>query len=205
MFATLDPTLRKLRLPSRRLALLSDTVGFMRNLPPTLIQAFRATLEEVTEAALILHVVDAAGEHRATHRQAVDRVLHELAASSKPQLLVLNKCDLLQQRTPATSEASAGLGGAAARAVQVSARTGEGLDTLLRAVDDLLVAEPLARCRYRFDYGHGRDLALLYRQGQVLERCDGENGVEVVAEVPPALARRLQPFSTDSAANGLSA
>ena len=98
LFATLDPTLRRLELPSNRRALLSDTVGFIRNLPPALIQAFRATLEEVTEADLLVHVVDVSAEHRRVHREQVDRVLDELGASAaKPQLLVLNKCDLLDR------------------------------------------------------------------------------------------------------------
>lgn len=95
MFATLDPTLRKLRLPSRSPAVLSDTIGFNRKLPPALIQGSRANLEEVTEAPLILHIIDASADHRSVHREEVDRVLENIGARDKPQLIVLNKCDLL--------------------------------------------------------------------------------------------------------------
>src|SRR5437773_476547 len=93
MFATLDPTVRPLTLPSRRRVLLSDTVGFIRNLPTTLVKAFRATLEEVTEAALVLHVVDAAAPAAADHTEHVLKVLAEIGASEIPQILVLNKVD----------------------------------------------------------------------------------------------------------------
>jgi GTP-binding protein HflX len=97
MFATLDPTVRHLILPSHRRILLSDTVGFIRNLPTTLVKAFRATLEEVVEAALLLHVVDVSSPHAAQHTQHVMKVLSEIGAESTPQLLVLNKLDLLPE------------------------------------------------------------------------------------------------------------
>ena len=126
MFATLDPTLRRLHLPSSRLALLSDTVGFIRNLPPTLIEAFRATLEEVTEADLILHVVDISTDRRSLHRHEVDRVLEELGAREKPQLLVLNKRDLLQPGGSGHEVERERFRGSAAAVVSVSAKTGEG-------------------------------------------------------------------------------
>ncbi len=95
MFATLDPTIRAITLPSRRRILLSDTVGFVRNLPTTLIEAFRATLEEVADAALILHVVDVSSEQAAQHVAEVFRVLGEIGAAATPQILVLNKADRL--------------------------------------------------------------------------------------------------------------
>ena len=95
MFATLDPTIRILPLPSKRRALLSDTVGFISHLPATLVQAFRATLEEVTQASLILHVVDCSAEHAREHATHVLEVLAEIGAGDTPQLLVLNKADRL--------------------------------------------------------------------------------------------------------------
>src|SRR5205085_5594266 len=96
MFATLDPTVRPLMLPSRRRVLLSDTVGFIRNLPTTVVKAFRATLEEVNEAALILHVVDASAAAAAAHVAHVLKVLTEIGAGQIPQILILNKADRLQ-------------------------------------------------------------------------------------------------------------
>src|SRR5580704_10648382 len=102
MFATLDPTVRPLSLPSRRKVLLSDTVGFIRNLPTTLIRAFRATLEEVAEATLILHVVDVSSPDAAVHVKEVFRVLAEIGASETPQILVLNKCDRIEDDASAS-------------------------------------------------------------------------------------------------------
>ena len=96
MFATLDPTVRSITLPSRRRVLLSDTVGFIRNLPTTLIEAFKATLEEVAEASLIVHVVDASSDQAAAHVAEVFRILREIGAADTPQLLVLNKSDRLK-------------------------------------------------------------------------------------------------------------
>ena len=98
MFATLDPTVRPLVLPSRRRVLLSDTVGFIRNLPTTLVKAFRATLEEVKEATLVLHVVDSSSPAAATHVAHVLKVLGEIGASAIPQILVMNKSDRLAGR-----------------------------------------------------------------------------------------------------------
>src|SRR6202161_3664053 len=95
MFATLDPTIRSITLPSRRRVLLSDTVGFIRNLPTTLIEAFRATLEEVADSALILHIVDVSSAQAAQHISEVFRVLGEIGASATPQILVMNKADRL--------------------------------------------------------------------------------------------------------------
>ena len=110
MFATLDPTVRPLTLPSRRRVLLSDTVGFIRNLPTTLVKAFRATLEEVTEAALMLHVVDASSPARQEHTAHVLEVLAEIGAAEIPQILVLNKIDraVALRREHRRDEAAAG-------------------------------------------------------------------------------------------------
>ncbi len=192
MFATLDPTIRKLRLPSRRPALLSDTVGFIRNLPPALVQAFRATLEEVTEATLILHVVDLSAEHGAVHRDQVNRILKDLGARDKPQLLVLNKRDLIERS--ATERAVQRLEGSAARVIAVSAKTGDGLDQLLDSIDALLSQGAVLRKQFRIPYAAGRDLAFLYEHGRVLERRDGDDGVDVLAEVSAALANRLAVY-----------
>ena len=128
MFATLDPTVRHIVLPSRRKVLLSDTVGFIRRLPTTLVQAFRATLEEVTEAALLLHVVDVSSPHAASYAEQVRKVLEEIKAHATPQILVLNKADLLPDPAEHAAmarrilkDAGAGIG---PNAVAVSAHTG---------------------------------------------------------------------------------
>ena len=200
MFATLDPTLRKLRLPSKRLALLSDTVGFLRKLPPTLIQAFRATLEEVTEAALILHVVDLSSDHCEVHRNEVTQVLHELGASATPQLLVLNKRDLVQARGTSSGADAERIRDTGLRTVTVSAKTGQGLEALLSAIDDVLADGPVVRRRLRVPYDNGGVLSLVYDQAIVLERRDREDGVELVADLRPALAHRLSDYSDADAA-----
>jgi GTP-binding protein HflX len=197
MFATLDPTVRPLILPSRRRVLVSDTVGFIRNLPTTLVKAFRATLEEVNEAALVLHVVDAASPAAAEHTAHVLKVLAEIGAAQVPQILVLNKIDLV-----ATAEADAGtlerrlLGEAGGhpemRSVAISAATGAGIDGLLAAIDEVLPTDPLVRTRLDLDAGDGATLALLHEFGRVLSTRYIENRVEVEAEVPESLERRLR-------------
>lgn len=197
LFATLDPTLRRLRLPSNRTALLSDTVGFIRDLPPSLIQAFRATLEEVTEAALVVHVLDVSAEHRRVHREEVDRVLDELGAREKPQLLVLNKCDLIDEKARRREVDRERHGGSAAGLVGVSARTGEGLDDLVAAIDELLHEGAVVRMRLLLPYTEGRLLATLYSQARVLNRTDGHDAVDIEAEMPPRLANRLSRYSRD--------
>src|ERR1019366_1127139 len=124
MFATLDPTIRGVTLPSRRQVLLSDTVGFIRNLPHTLVSAFRATLEEVQRAALILHVADASSALSAEQDAQVERVLKELEADKKPRLRVMNKIDLLPPAQRDLSRDDAGT-------VHVSAAKDIGMSTLL--------------------------------------------------------------------------
>ncbi len=191
MFATLDPTIRRLTLPSNRDALLADTVGFIRNLPTTLIEAFRATLEEVNEAAMILHVVDAAAPQRRGRMEEVERLLADLGSSGKPQLLVLNKCDLLTpEEREAASEAERSFA-SAARVLCVSAKTGEGLAQLPASIDELLPDDRIVRSRFRFPFETGGKLAFLYEHANVLERRDDESGVEVLADVPESVERAL--------------
>lgn len=194
MFATLDPTIRRLELPSKRPALLSDTVGFIRNLPPALVAAFRATLEEVTESTLILHVVDLSAEHRAVHRVEVESVLNDLGAGGKPQVLVLNKCDLVEAGSAADEAEREQSRPAAVDVVTVSARTGQGLADLLRAMDKALAEDSVIRARFRIPYASPEVLALVYRHGTVIERRDRNSGSEVLAEVPRALAGRLRAY-----------
>ena len=155
MFATLDPTVRPLILPSRRRVLLSDTVGFIRNLPTTVVEAFRATLEEVTEAALVLHVVDASSPVAREHCAHVGEVLAEIGAAEIPQILVLNKIDrLLAQEGDVESARQRLLAGQpAARIVEISALTGQGIANLLKAIDEVL---PLPDCARGISSSAGR-------------------------------------------------
>ena len=197
MFATLDPTVRGLVLPSRRRVLVSDTVGFIRRLPTTLVKAFRATLEEVREAGLILHIVDSSSPHAAEHMARVVQVLGEIGAGSIPQLLVWNKLDRL-----AGTEASRVVGRLAEHAadqvetpaVAISALTGEGIGTLLRKVDEVLPFDPVSRVQFRFPIQEGASISLVHQFGRVLSIHYSGNCCEIDAEVPQSLQRRLAAY-----------
>jgi len=196
MFATLDPTVRPLTLPSRRRVLVSDTVGFIRNLPTTLVKAFRATLEEVKEAALVLHVVDVSSPSAPEHTAHVRKVLAEIGAAELPQILVVNKIDHVpaEEADPEVLERRlwnhAG-GPGQARMICVSALTGAGVDRLLAAIDEALPLDPLVRATFRMSAGDGATRALLHEFGRVIEtRYQGEQ-CEIDAEVPESLHRRL--------------
>jgi len=196
MFATLDPTVRHIKLPSRRTILLSDTVGFIRNLPTTLVKAFRATLEEVVEASLLLHVVDVSSPHAAQQTAHVTQVLHDIGAGETRQILVLNKVDLLTEVTDAASDtqvtAQRILG--EARGITVSARSGAGIDALLGEMDCMLALDPISRVRFRLPAGEGALLHLLYERARVVaSRYDGEL-CDVEAEVPESIRRRLANY-----------
>jgi GTP-binding protein HflX len=196
MFATLDPTVRPLTLPSRRRVLLSDTVGFIRNLPTTLVKAFRATLEEVKDSALILHVVDVSAPSAQEHTAHVLKVLAEIGASEIPQILVMNKADQVPDAFPEASTLGGRLlgeaaGQAGARAVAVSAVTGQGLDQLLSAIDQLLPVDPVVRTTIVIPAGDGATLSMLHEFGRVLSTHYEGELCHVDAEVPSSLARRL--------------
>jgi GTPase len=187
MFATLDPTLRSVTLPSKRKALLSDTVGFIRNLPHTLVSSFRATLEEVQRAALILHVSDASSPLSTEQDAQVDRVLKELEAGSKPRLHIKNKIDLLpsKQRDSLRDDS---------QAVHVSAAKGIGLTTLLDRIDQALSEDALSRVRLRVPQKEGKALAILEAQTRIYSRQYRDGAVELEAEVPESLVRRMRAW-----------
>ncbi len=193
LFATLDPTVRPLTLPSRRRVLVSDTVGFIRNLPTSLVKAFRATLEEVAEAALILHVVDASSPAAASQTGHVLKVLGEIGAAEISQILVINKIDRLPPEEADDGVWQRRLLGdqAVGRTVCISALSGAGVPALLDAIDALLPLDPLVRANFHLEAGDGATLALLHQFGRVLEsRFTGE-GYDIEAEVPESLSRRL--------------
>lgn len=203
MFATLDPTVRHLTLPSRRRVLISDTVGFIRHLPTTLVKAFRATLEEVTEASLLLHVVDVSSPHAANHTEHVLKVLAEIGAEATPQLLVFNKTDLLPE-ADADPETVFGrvlgntvVSGAPPQAVAVSAKSGEGFDKLLARIDQMLPLDPLSTVTFRFSHSDGAPLHFLHEYARVIEKRVGEEYSEVVAETPESIKKRLANYVVD--------
>ena len=187
MFATLDPTIRPVTLPSRRKVLLSDTVGFIRNLPHTLVTAFRATLEEVQRAALVLQVSDASSPVAAEQAVQVEAVLRELEAAGKPRLHVLNKVDLL----PAAERDAARDDGAT---VHVSALKGIGLTTLLDRIDHMLVEDPISRVRLKVPQSEGKLLSALQARSRIFSRQYRDGVVELEADAPESLLRRLKGF-----------
>jgi GTPase len=191
MFATLDPTIRAVRLPSKRRVLLSDTVGFLRDLPSGLIAAFRATLEEVQEAALILHVSDISNPHHAEQDAEVLKVLRELGVQDRPRLHVLNKMDRLSEEDKRALTEPNGHG---QNNVFTSAVTGEGLKDLLARIDSAMPVDPIVKLRLRMPLADGRHLSILQARGRVLhsEIIDGHYLLE--AELPQSAARRLQEF-----------
>ncbi|HUK25104.1 MAG TPA: GTPase HflX, partial [Terriglobales bacterium] len=187
MFATLDPTIRAVALPSRRKVLLSDTVGFIRNLPHTLVSAFRATLEEVQRAALILHVSDASSPLSAEQDAQVERVLKELEADKKPRLRVMNKMDLLPaaQRDSLRDDTST---------IHLSAAKGSGISTLLERMDEMLEADRPSRVRLRVPQKEGKTLALLEARARIYAREYKDGVVELEAEAPESVVRRVRDF-----------
>jgi GTP-binding protein HflX len=190
MFATLDPKLRAIELPSRRKVLLSDTVGFIRNLPHTLVTSFRATLEEVAQAEVLLHIRDAASTYGEEQKSQVEKVLGELESLGKPRIEVLNKIDLLGEherdgllgRTGATGE------------VAVSALTGEGMDSLLAAIDAALHSDPILSAELRVPQQEGSALAAI-EAGMVVHSREYEgNLVRLVVSGPASLLGRLRKY-----------
>jgi GTPase len=186
MFATLDPKLRQLQLPSRRKILLSDTVGFIRNLPHTLVTSFRATLEEVVRAELLLHVRDASSSMVEEQKVQVEKVLGELDVTKKPVIEVLNKIDLVSD-----SEA---IPMGAPGSIAVSGLKKQGLDHLLAAIDAALVADPLIEREFRLPQSEGAVLAAL-ESGAIVEgkRFEG-NLAYVTARGPASLLNRFRRF-----------
>ncbi len=190
LFATLDPTMRSVKLSGGRTIILSDTVGFISDLPTQLVAAFRATLEEVMEADLLLHIRDAADPDSAAQKRDVEQVLAELGLvddHAKPMIEVLNKADLIAEDDLALlAERIDGQ-----RWVLASALTGAGCDQLMAAIDNALAAQ---RTVVELDvaFADGKTLAWLYRRGQVLAREDGETGAHLTVALDPADVARLE-------------
>ncbi len=191
MFATLDPTVRAVRLPSNRRVLLSDTVGFIRDLPPGLITAFRATLEEVQESALLLLVTDISNPHHAEQDAEVEKILKELGVADRLRLHVLNKIDRL------TPEEAASVNGNH-NSSRVSGLTGEGLEALLSRIDEAMPVDPVLHLHFTLPLSNGRAIALVHALGRVLHSEVQDSAMAIEAEIPESVARKLRigPEST---------
>jgi len=185
LFATLDPIVRQAHTPSGREYTLTDTVGFVRELPHQLVEAFRSTLEEVADSDLILHIVDGSDPDPEGQLTAVRAVLAEIEATHIPELVVINKADaadpfvldrlLLRERN----------------SIAVSALTGQGIDELLATIEAQL-PDPQVDIKVCIPYDRGELLARIYREGSVLSRTDTEAGSVVVGKVPSAMAEELE-------------
>jgi len=185
LFATLDPIVRQARTPTGREYTLTDTVGFVRELPHQLVEAFRSTLEEVADSDLILHIVDGSDPDPEGQLTAVRAVLAEIDATHIPELVVINKADaadpfvldrlMLRERN----------------SIAVSALTGQGIDELLATIEAQL-PDPQVDIKVCIPYERGELLARIYREGSVLSRTDTEIGSVVVGKVPSAMAEELE-------------
>ncbi|NBO46217.1 MAG: GTPase HflX [Actinobacteria bacterium] len=195
LFATLDPTTRRAETTSGRGFVVSDTVGFVRHLPHQLIEAFRSTLEEVTTADLVLHVVDASDSEPEEQISAVREVLAEVGAHDLPELIVLNKADaadpLVLARVMRTEPT----------AVVVSAATGIGLPLLIERIDESL-PRPHVQVDVVIPYQQGSYVSLLHERGEVLQKEHTAHGTHIIAKVPQWLQSQVEPFATGGTAPG---
>ena len=181
LFVTLDPAARLVEPAGHQAFILTDTVGFIRKLPHELVAAFRATLEELQDADLLLHVVDASHPAIDEHMRAVDELLGELQVADRPTLLAFNKMDRVE------GDLGARHGG-----VPISATTGSGIEELLKAIDGALPAT--VAVTLRIPHADGTALALCYELGRVLARTDEPDAVRLEVEVPARLRGRLAPY-----------
>ncbi|HEV2108712.1 MAG TPA: GTPase HflX [Thermomicrobiales bacterium] len=199
LFATLDPTTRRASLPSGRELLLTDTVGFINNLPTLLIAAFRATLEEINEAAVLVHVLDLTHPNAAEQADTVMSVLEELGADDKPIVLALNKIDALdeaeQARLLSLMEPFADL---AEAAVPISAQRRRGLDTLLHQIEEVLEGEAgFVSIRMSVPFERSDLVERFHRVGRVERLTHGENGTVVEGFLPPGVVGQFAPYAEE--------
>jgi GTP-binding protein HflX len=191
MFATLDPTLRHVVLPSKREVLLSDTVGFIRNLPHTLVSAFRATLEEVQRASLLVHVSDVTSPTASEQQEQVEDVLRELESQDKPRVYVMNKVDLLPEKKRESLRDSDTV-------VHVSATKGIGLQKLLDLIDQKIAEDPVRRARLRIPQADGKALALLDAKANIFSREYGDGYVDLDVQAAESVLRKMKSFILNS-------
>lgn len=190
LFATLDPITRRLTLPSRQQVLLSDTVGFIQKLPTTVVAAFRATLEELTEADLLLHVVDITHENAVEQSITVESILGELGLGEKPRLTVLNKADLLLTTEEEISDFATKIKESGQDSLLISAAKGWGLDALLGRIAEKL-AEPMEDITVALPYAAADLVRLLRRYGSAAEEYH-DSGILIHGRIPPRLLARFE-------------
>ena len=186
LFATLDPTTRRVTLPGGNIGLFTDTVGFIQKLPTTLVEAFHATLEEITEAELLLHVVDSSHPNAIEQYQSVSETLKQIGAGDIPQVVVLNKIDKLSSSPSFNFEPFA-------KALRVSAKTGDGLAALIDQVKDELY-ENFVSIRLFLPYQEGNLISVFHESGQVEEITHVRGGVRIAGKIPGRLYTRYAPF-----------
>jgi GTP-binding protein HflX len=192
LFATLDPTTRRVTLPGGREVLFTDTVGFIQKLPTHLIAAFRATLEEIVEADLIVHVVDIMHPNALEQAAAVETTLRSISATESPVLVALNKIDCLSDPS-VISELIAEF----PNSLAISARTGQGIEALLARVESVLDAD-LVSIRVRLPYQQGELVALMHRQGRVEREEHDPEGILIEARIPTRLMAALRPYAIET-------
>ncbi|MEO1165800.1 MAG: GTPase HflX, partial [Chloroflexota bacterium] len=188
LFATLDPTTRRIELPSNREVLVSDTVGFIQKLPTTLVAAFRATLEEIIEADMILHVVDSSHPNVAAHIETVEDTLAEIDASDIPRVLVWNKMDLCELGTPEITDSDL-----YEAEVHISAKEHTGFDTLFNTISELLSAQ-LRPMKLLLPYDRGDIKSFLYESARVVSEEYIAEGTVLEVELPKALYQRYKDY-----------
>lgn len=189
LFATLDPTTRRVKLPGGREVLVTDTVGFIQKLPTALVAAFRATLEEIADADVVVHVVDITHEQVEQQVSTVLEVLGELGAGDRPMVTALNKIDSLPG-----AEGIDFADAALPNSVPISALTGAGLDVLMARLDEVLDAD-MQLIDVILPYSRGELLALVHQRGAILREEHAEAGTALVARVPQHLAGRFEPYA----------
>lgn len=190
LFATLDPTVRKSQTPSGRNITLSDTVGFVRHLPHQLIDAFKSTLEEVSDSDLIVHVVDGSDPDPLEQFNSVREVLREIKADNIPEIIAINKTDKISDETMGN------LKRIFPEAVFVSAHSGFGIETLLKTIDDRL-PDPSVEMMLTIPYSRGDLLARVHEDGKVLKTDHNDSGTQIHAFVPSELAHQLKQLLAD--------
>jgi GTP-binding protein HflX len=190
LFATLDPTTRRVDFPGGQFALFTDTVGFIQKLPTTLVAAFRATLEEIAEADLLIHVVDVTHINAQAQAKAVYQTLEDIDADHIPVLIALNKIDLLNDADGARKALEY-----FPNSVAISALTGEGIDDLLKSVNGILF-EKFVDISLWLPYKEGALISLFHEQGHVDMVEHGDDGIQITGLIPNRLLARYSPYMT---------
>lgn len=189
LFATLDPTTRRVQLPGKHITLLTDTVGFIQKLPTQLVAAFRATLEEIADADLLLHVVDITHPNALAQCKAVQSTLKEINADKQPVMTVLNKIDLLPDPAAALAKSSEFM-----NAFAISARTGIGIPEMLKAIEEELF-EHYIPLTVKLPYQQGQLISLFHSQGQIQKIDTIRGGMIIKGSVPGRLASKFQDYT----------